>query len=104
MKHLKTKFGLTIISSLLIGLIGGYCIGYFPMKKEVDNYEYNFEYYRDKYLDECEIYDNIIHVACHQQLDDYSKLYYIRSTYTQPGRSQEIERAVMLKKSIERNK
>ena len=95
---------MTAISSLLIGLIGGYCIGYFPMKKEVKKYEYNFEYYRDKYLNECEIYDNIIRVASRQQLDDNSKLYYIRSTYIQSGRSQEIDRAIKLKKSIERNK
>lgn len=104
MKNVKAKLIITAISSLLIGLIGGYCIGYFPMKKEVKKYEYNFEYYRDKYLNECEIYDNIIRITSRQQLDDYSKLYYIRSTYTQPGRSQDIDRAIQLKKSIERNK
>lgn len=47
MKNVKAKLIITAISSLLIGLIGGYCIGYFPMKKEVKKYEYNFEYYRD---------------------------------------------------------
>lgn len=104
MKNVKAKLFLTAISSLLIGLIGGYSIGYFPMKKEVKNYEYNFEYYRDKYLKECEIYDDIIHVACHQEMNDYSKLYYIRRTYSRPGRWEEIQQAIKLKKSIERNK
>lgn len=101
---MKHKVVVVPILTLVVGFISGYCIGYFPMKKEVEHYEYNFEHYRDKYLNECEIYDNIIHVASHQQMDDYSKLYYIRSTYTQPGRYQEIERAIKLKKSLERNK
>lgn len=74
------------------------------MKMEVENYEYNYENYRDKCLNEFEVYDNSIQVACHQVIDDYSKLYYICSTYTQPGRTQEIERDVKLKESIERNK
>lgn len=93
-----------ILATLVVGLVGGYCIGYFPINKDVEHYKYNFEYYRDKYLKECEIYKDIIHVACHKQMDDYSKLYYIRSTYTQFGRSEEIESAIRLKKSIERNK
>lgn len=100
----KQKFLITLVATLVLGFVCGYCIGYFPTHKEVEHYEYNFEFYRDKYLKECEVYKDIIHVACDQQMDDYSKLYYIRSTYTQFGRSEEIERAIRLKKSIERNK
>ena len=100
----KQRYFVTIMATLVIGLVGGYCIGYFPTHKDVEQYKYGFEYYRDKYLKECEIYQDIIHVACHMQMDDYSKLYYIRSTYSQIGRSSEIERAIKLKKSIERNK
>lgn len=104
MKYIKTKFAIAVIASLAIGLACGYCICFFPMQKEIKNYENNFEYYRDKYLNECEIYDKIIEVASNQQFDDYSKLYYIRSTYTQPGRWHEIDKALKLKKSLERNK
>lgn len=104
MKHIKLKFSLSVIIALLLGIVSGYCIGYFPMKREVKDYEYSFEYYRDKYLNECEIYDDIMRVACHQEMNDYSKLYYIRSTYSQPGRWEEIQQAIKLKKSIERNK
>lgn len=104
MKHLKLSFALAIIVSLTIGFVGGYCIGFFPTQKKAELYQHNFEYYRNKYLNECEIYERIIDVASHQQIDDYSKLYYIRSTYVQAGRSQEIEQAIRLKKSLERNK
>ena len=104
MEHSKLSFALTVIISLTIGFASGYCIGFFPIQKESEIYQHNFEYYRDKYLTKCEIYEKIIHVACHQQIDDFFKLYYIRSTYTQVGRSQEIEQAIKLKKSLERNK
>lgn len=100
----RQKYFATIMATLVVGLVGGYYVGYLPTHKDVEQYKYNFEYYRDKYLKECEIYKDIIHVAGNKQIDDYSKLYYIRSTYTQFGRSEEIERAIRLKKSIERNK
>ena len=102
MEHSKLSFALTVIISLTIGFASGYCIGFFPIQKESEIYQHNFEYYRDKYLNECEIYEKIIDVASRQQIDDFSKLYYIRSTYLKAGRSQEIEEAIRLKKSLER--
>lgn len=100
----------TILISLVIGFIIGGCLGYIPTKidnrkleKSVEYNKDNFIYYRDKYLDECEMYYRIIQVACNPQINDYSALYYIRSTYT-PYRLQEIDNAIKYKKAIERNK
>lgn len=103
MKHVKLDIFLSAFFSLLLGAIGGYYIGYFPMKKEVEYREQCFEYYRDKYLDECEKYEKIMQIASSQQLDDDTKLIFIRATYT-PKRLDEINKAIKLKKSLERNK
>ena len=103
MKHPKLFITIAVLISLAVGLVSGFCIGYYPRQQEINHYKCNFEYYRDKYLNECEIYEKIINIASNQQLDDYSKLYIIRSTYVQTGRSQEIENAIKLKKSLERN-
>ena len=59
-----------------------------------DNYYYNIVFINDGSTDNT--YDKIIEVASNQQFDDYSKLYYIRSTYTQPGRWHEIDKALKL--------
>jgi len=103
MEHPKLFIIIAVLISLAVGLASVFCLGYYPRQQEINHYECNFEYYRDKYLNECEIYEKIINVASNQQLDDSSKLYIIRSTYVQSGRSQEIENAIKLKKSLERN-
>ena len=104
MKLSKQKYFISLVATLVFGLVGGYCIGYSLTHKEVENIEYNYKHYRDKYLQECEIYNEIINLACNQNIDDHSKLYYIRSTIFQGNRMEEIKKAIKQKKSIERNK
>lgn len=87
----------------LFGVVSGWCIGYFPTQEEYETKEYSFIYYRNKYLKECEMYNYIQNVACDQTISDAYKLYLIRSTYTKDDHFRDIESALKLKRSLERN-
>ena len=88
----------------VLGVVLGWCVGYFPIQKQYEEKDFNFIYYRDKYVKEGEIYDYIQNVACDQTISDAYKLYLIRSTYTQDNHSQDINSALKLKRSLERRK
>lgn len=89
--------------AFIAGLAFGWCIGYFPIKEDMEATKYSFKYYRDKYLKECEMYDYIMKVSSNKTISDADKLYLIRSTYIQNGHIDEIRRALNLKRSLERN-
>lgn len=97
------KIVVSMSLTFIAGLAFGWCIGYFPVKEDMESKEYSFKYYRDKYLKECEMYDYIQKVACDQTINDAYKLYLIRSTYTKDDHFRDIESALKLKRSLERN-
>ena len=49
------------------------------------------------------MYNYIQNVACDQTISDAYKLYLIRSTYTKDDHFRDIESALKLKRSLERN-
>lgn len=102
-KRVKTATIVSSIIFLVLGLGIGYCLSYFPMQKKYEDKDYSFKYYRDKYLDQCELYEDILDIAGSQSMNDYQKLYLIRSTYN-IDRMHELNGAKELKRKLERNK
>ena len=103
MKKLKCKKLFPSVFILIIGICFGYFASYIPFHKKIKNAESSIEYYRNRYLDECLLHLRVLDISCDKSLNDYDRLYLIRSSITKGTHLMEIENAERIKKQIERN-
>lgn len=92
----------TIVS--LFAIILSFHLGGSLQKKDTFFYRNKYIYYRDKYISECELYLKIIQLCEDGDMEDESKIRIIKGTYVIGSRMRDIDDAIKLKKSLERNK